>query len=70
MTPRFSATKIRPSGENRRAVGFVKPLNTTDSENPAGVVAPCASDDTDTTASPPATRENADARTNLLRPVR
>ena len=28
MTPLFSATKTRPSGENRIAVGFVNPLKT------------------------------------------
>src|SRR4051794_23365784 len=70
MTPRFSATKIRPSGAKRTTVGLVRPLSTTVSANPGRVVAPCASDGTDTTASPPATRENADARTHLVRPVR
>src|SRR5215218_5564064 len=68
ITPRFSATKTRPAGENRRAVGFVKPLNTTDSENPVGVVAPCASDVTERRARPPATKESPDARTSPLRP--
>jgi hypothetical protein len=39
MSPLFSATKTRPSGEKRIAVGCVSPENTMDSENPAGKVA-------------------------------
>jgi hypothetical protein len=39
MSPLFSATKTRPSGEKRTDVGSVNPENTTDSENPAGKVA-------------------------------
>jgi ribosomal protein S7 len=39
MRPLFSATKTRPSGEKRTAVGNVNPEKTTDSENPAGKVA-------------------------------
>jgi hypothetical protein len=39
MKPLFSATKTRPSGEKRTAVGSVNPERTTDSENPAGKVA-------------------------------
>ena len=38
-SPLFSATKTRPSGEKRIAVGDVSPENTMDSENPAGKVA-------------------------------
>ena len=40
MSPLFSATKTRPSGEKRIVVGAVSPENTMDSENPAGKVAP------------------------------
>src|SRR4051794_36553879 len=36
--PDFSATKTRPSGENRVRVGFVSPLQTTSSVNPANGV--------------------------------
>jgi hypothetical protein len=39
MSPLFSVTKTRPSGEKRTAVGWVSPENTMDSENPAGKVA-------------------------------
>jgi hypothetical protein len=39
MTPRFSATKTRPSGEKRTAVGSFSPESTMDSENPTGKVA-------------------------------
>jgi hypothetical protein len=39
MSPLFSATKTRPSGEKRIAVGCVSPENTVDSENPVGKVA-------------------------------
>jgi hypothetical protein len=39
MSPLFSATKTRPSGEKRIAVGCVSPENTADSVNPAGKVA-------------------------------
>ena len=39
MSPLFSATKTRPSGEKRTAVGCVSPESTVDSENPAGNVA-------------------------------
>ena len=39
MSPLFSVTKTRSSGEKRIAVGYVNPQNTTDSENPAGMVA-------------------------------
>ena len=42
MTPRFSATNTRPSLAKRTAVGFVRPLMTTDSLKPAGRVAACA----------------------------
>ena len=38
MSPLFSVTKTRSSGENRIAVGYVNPQNTMDSENPAGAV--------------------------------
>jgi hypothetical protein len=38
MSPLFSATKTRPSGEKRIAVGSVSPENTMDSENPDGKV--------------------------------
>jgi hypothetical protein len=31
ITPRFSATKIRPSAANLTTVGFVRPLKTTES---------------------------------------
>jgi len=34
MPPGFSATKIRPSGANRTAVGASRPLNTVVSWNP------------------------------------
>ena len=44
IRPFFSATKIRPSGEKRRAVGFESPLNTTDSWNPGGSAAPALCD--------------------------
>ena len=70
MTSRFSATKMRPSGENRRTVGFVRPLKTTGSEKPVGVVAPCAWDVAVTAASPAATRQRAEAATSLGRPLR
>jgi hypothetical protein len=33
-SPAFSATKTRPSGENRTAVGALSPLKTVDSEKP------------------------------------
>ncbi len=36
MTPAFSATKTRPSGENSTAVGSVRPLKTTSSRKPEG----------------------------------
>jgi len=39
MSPLFSVTKTRPSGEKRTDVGCVNPERTTDSENPAGKVA-------------------------------
>jgi hypothetical protein len=39
MSPLFSATKTRPSGEKRTDVGCVSPESTMDSENPAGKVA-------------------------------
>jgi hypothetical protein len=39
MSPLFSVTKTRPSGEKRTEVGCVNPERTTDSENPAGKVA-------------------------------
>src|SRR5215212_7034608 len=39
ITPRFSATKTRPSLAKRTTVGCVRPLKTTDSEKPAGSVA-------------------------------
>jgi hypothetical protein len=39
MSPLFSVTKTRPSGEKRTEVGCVSPESTTDSENPAGNVA-------------------------------
>ena len=42
ITPRFSATKTRPSLLNRTTVGLVKPLKTVDSWNPAGRVAASA----------------------------
>ena len=41
MMPLFSATKTRPSGENRTAVGLFNPLSTTSSTKPRGNV-PCA----------------------------
>jgi hypothetical protein len=36
MTPRFSATKIRPSGENDTAVGCVRPEKTVSSWKSGG----------------------------------
>ena len=42
ITPRFSATKTRPSLLNRTTVGLVKPLKTVVSWKPAGRVAACS----------------------------
>ena len=42
MRPLFSATKIRPSGAKRTAVGFVSPLSATVSWKPAGGAAAAA----------------------------
>jgi hypothetical protein len=39
MSPLFSVTKTRPSGEKWTEVGPTNPEKTTDSENPAGKVA-------------------------------
>ena len=39
MTPRFSATKTRPSPAKRTAVGSINPLNTVDCEKPGGCAA-------------------------------
>jgi hypothetical protein len=39
MVPRFSATKILPSGAKRTAVGLTSPLNAVSSVNPAGAAA-------------------------------
>ena len=38
IRPLFSATKIRPSGENRKVMGLVSPLKTADSRKPDGRV--------------------------------
>ena len=49
ITPRFSATKTRPSLLNRTTVGLTKPLTTVDSWNPAGRVAASADREVPTT---------------------
>jgi hypothetical protein len=38
MVPRFSATKIRPSGAKRTAVGLMRPVNAVTSTNPSASV--------------------------------
>jgi hypothetical protein len=60
MTPRFSATNTRPSGEKRTTVGFWRPLNTTDSWKPAGRVAALAA------GAVPAIRAASDPRTSAI----
>jgi hypothetical protein len=42
ISPRFSATKIRPSAANWTAVGLVRPLRATVSRKPGGSVAAAA----------------------------
>ena len=52
ITPRFSATKTRPSLLNRTTVGLTRPLKTVDSVNPAGRVAASADREVATTETP------------------
>ncbi len=42
MSPLFSATKMRPSGDSATATGAVSPLATTLSRKPAGKLTPAA----------------------------
>src|SRR5256712_1475212 len=66
MTPRFSATKTRPSAARRRAVGFVGPLNTPESEKPAGRDSPPT---TPLPPLPPALPERGCAKWSPINPV-